>query len=150
MPCALCHSRNAGPFSFPRANPNLFWPFIVFLLVGLTLAQKGMPDSHSPTHTNFFRRGRQRILRCGDDPAMCSDRERNPWGGDTCCFQKFCKDITSDSNHCGGCGHACGFGLVCCDGKCVDVQSDSMHCGACFEECPGENRCSYAMCDYGG
>ncbi|KAK2645817.1 hypothetical protein Ddye_021012 [Dipteronia dyeriana] len=110
----------------------------------------------APTHSNFFRsafRGRQRVNpSCANDPNTCLDREKYPWGSDrsTCCFRRFCKDILRDSNHCGGCGKACGYGLVCCDGKCVDVQNDAQNCGSCFEECPGSNRCVYAMCDYGG
>lgn len=106
------------------------------------------------THFNFFPlnlRGRQGDLSCGKDPSVCLDREkRNPWGGRTCCFQRFCKDTRSDPNHCGGCGKTCAFGLTCCDGNCVDTQSDPHHCGACFDVCPGQTKCAYAMCDYSG
>lgn len=56
----------------------------------------------------------------------------------------------NDPNHCGGCGLKCAYGLACCGGTCVDIRNDPHNCGACFEECPGQNRCSYAMCDYGG
>ncbi|KAJ0035103.1 hypothetical protein Pint_24505 [Pistacia integerrima] len=107
----------------------------------------------APSHLNFFRsalRGRQRVLSCATDPGVCLDREKNPWGGTTCCFRQFCKDTLKDSSHCGACGTACGYGLVCCDGKCVDVQADPQHCGSCFEECPGKNKCVFSMCDYGG
>ncbi|GFZ13990.1 hypothetical protein Acr_24g0001800 [Actinidia rufa] len=139
---------NAASFPFPSSNSYRCWPVIVILLVGTS---HGL--SHNPTHINFFRsalRGRQRTLWCAHDPSACLDREKNPWGGTTCCFQKFCKDTASDKDHCGACGHACAFGLVCCDGNCVDVQNDPQHCGGCFEECHGENKCSFAMCDYGG
>lgn len=142
-------------------HSKYFWPFFLFLLIetsyGVSIAsarQMGLQNSEdAPTHLNFFRaalRGRQRVLSCANDPNVCSDREKNPWGGDTCCFRRFCKDTLKDSDNCGGCGKACGYGLVCCDGKCVDVQNDPRHCGSCFEECPGKNTCAYAMCDYGG
>ncbi|EOY06539.1 Stigma-specific Stig1 family protein, partial [Theobroma cacao] len=96
------------------------------------------------THLNFFRaasRGRQRVLSCARDAKICLDREKNPWGGSTCCFQQFCRDTLRDSNNCGACGacgQACAYGLVCCDGKCVDVQNDPHNCGSCFQECPGQ------------
>ncbi|XP_059630172.1 stigma-specific STIG1-like protein 4 [Cornus florida] len=120
---------------------------------GLAAAQKGVQDSGNPTHFNFFRsalRGRQRVLWCANDPTVCLDREKNPWGGSTCCYQRFCKDTMSDPNHCGACGKTCAYGFVCCNGNCVDIQNDARNCGACFEECPGQSRCFYAMCDYGG
>ncbi|KAI3728158.1 hypothetical protein L6452_16788 [Arctium lappa] len=128
---------------------------IFFLLLGIVKMISGIETgsaSSVPTHSNFFRavsRGRQRVLSCGNDPDFCSNREKNPWGGAVCCFGKFCKDVMIDPNHCGGCGHVCGYELICCDGKCVDVRNDPRHCGGCFEECRGEGRCSYAMCDYG-
>lgn len=108
--------------------------------------------SSIPTHSNFFRalsRGRQRVSWCQNDPDFCSNPEKNPWGGSVCCFGKFCKDVMADRNHCGVCGHVCGYEFICCDGKCVDVRNDPRHCGGCFEECPSPGRCSYAMCDYG-
>ncbi|KAJ4834081.1 hypothetical protein Tsubulata_016279 [Turnera subulata] len=135
-----------------------FWPLILFVLIGtchvaVAARRLDLPDSERPTHLNFFRyalRGRQRVLSCANDPNVCLDREKNPWGGSTCCFQKFCKDTLRDSNNCGACGQTCAFGFVCCDGRCVDVQNDPHHCGSCFEECPGQGRCSFAMCDYSG
>lgn len=153
---AFFHSGNPGFLLFLKATVSqcILWPFIVFLLLGtLDGFSSTRTGSTNPTHSNFFRstlRGRHRVSWCAGDPKVCTDPEKNPWGGTTCCFQKFCKDIASDNNHCGVCGRACDYGLVCCDGKCVDIQSDSQHCGACFEECPLQNRCSYAMCDYGG
>ncbi|KAA8527446.1 hypothetical protein F0562_034839 [Nyssa sinensis] len=137
---------------------KILWSFILILLIGTSWglaasSQTSIQDSDTPAHLNFFRsalQGRQRVLSCANDPTVCLDREKNPWGGSTCCFQKFCRDTMSDPNNCGACGQVCGYGFVCCDGKCVDIQNDPGHCGACFEECPGQERCSYAMCDYGG
>ncbi|GLT32501.1 hypothetical protein SLA2020_071660 [Shorea laevis] len=135
-----------------------YLPFIIFLLIGAShvvgaARELGLQEEYDvPRHLNFFRsakRGRQRLLSCGGDPTVCLDRERNPWGGSTCCFGQICKDTMRDSNHCGTCGHACAYGLVCCDGKCVDVRNDSNNCGSCFQECPGKNQCSFAMCGYG-
>ncbi|KAG5240888.1 hypothetical protein OIU76_014408 [Salix suchowensis] len=130
------------------------WAFILFLLIvtpGVDTADRPEPDI--PTHVNFLRsalRGRERVLSCADDPNVCVDRERNPWGGSTCCFRKLCKDTSRDSNNCGACGRTCGYGFVCCDGNCVDIHNDPRHCGSCFQECPGQGRCSFAMCDYSG
>ncbi|KAL3505717.1 hypothetical protein ACH5RR_031099 [Cinchona calisaya] len=132
-----------------------FWPFFILILVSTShifvKAKKVTTKNSSniPTHYNFLR-GRHRVFTCANDSNLCLDPEKNPWGGTTCCFQKFCKDTRSDPRNCGECGRTCAFGLICCDGKCVDIQNDSQHCGACFEECSGQNRCSFAMCDYGG
>ncbi|GLT99114.1 hypothetical protein SLE2022_165780 [Rubroshorea leprosula] len=143
---------------FPCPKLKNYLPFIILLLIETShvvgaARELGFPEEYVvPSHLNFFRsalRGRQRLLSCAGDPGVCLDRERNPWGGSTCCFGKFCKDTLRDSNHCGACGQACGYGLVCCDGKCVDVQNDTNNCGSCFQECPAKNRCSFAICGYG-
>ncbi|KAK6913768.1 Stigma-specific protein Stig1 [Dillenia turbinata] len=86
---------------------------ISVLLVGISSHAKDSFASTS-THMNFFRsafRGRQRVLSCADNPSVCLDREKNPWNGNTCC-SGLCKDIMSDANNCGGCGKACGYGLI--------------------------------------
>lgn len=140
------------------ATFNHYRLFILVLLIGtshgvVAVREIGLRHSNTPTHLNFFHsalRGRHRFLWCANDPVVCLDRKKNPWGRSTCCFQQLCKDTMSDANHCGACGRVCGHGLVCCDGKCVDTQNDPHNCGSCFQECPGQNGCSYAMCDYGG
>ncbi|XVF62575.1 hypothetical protein PTKIN_Ptkin09bG0019400 [Pterospermum kingtungense] len=125
------------------------------LFIILLVTETGVSESDvAATHLNFFRaalRGRRRVLSCAaGDANICSDREKNPWGGTTCCFQRFCRDTLRDPNNCGACGRACAYGLVCCGGNCVDIQNDPRNCGSCFEECPAQGRCSFAMCDYGG
>ena len=140
------------------ATFNHYRLFILVLLIGtshgvVAVREIGLRHSNTPTHLNFFHsalRGRHRFLWCANDPVVCLDPKKNPWGRSTCCFQQLCKDTMSDANHCGACGRVCGHGLVCCDGKCVDTQNDPHNCGSCFQECPGQNGCSYAMCDYGG
>lgn len=125
------------------------WLLLLFILV---FGDQIGTVSSIPTHSNFFRalpRGRQRVSWCQNDPGFCSNPEKNPWGGSVCCFGKFCKDVMADRNHCGVCGHVCGYEFVCCDGKCVDIRNDPQHCGGCFEECLSPGRCSYAMCNYG-
>ncbi|KAK6930174.1 Stigma-specific protein Stig1 [Dillenia turbinata] len=123
---------------------------IFVLLMGINSHAR---DSVAPsTHMNFFwsaLRGRQQVLSCADNPSVCLDREKNPWNGNTCC-SGLCKDIMSDANNCGGCGNACGYGLVCCYGKRVDTQNDPQNCGSCFQVCHGQEKCSFAMRDYGG
>ncbi|KDP27809.1 hypothetical protein JCGZ_18889 [Jatropha curcas] len=133
------------------------WPLFLVFLIGSSHGVAArrwdkLQESDAPTHVNFFRsalRGRQRGLSCSGDPNVCLDRKKNPWGGNTCCFQQFCRDTLRDSKNCGACGQTCGYGFVCCDGSCVDVQNDPRHCGSCFEKCPEQGRCSFAMCDYG-
>ena len=63
-----------------------------------------------------------------------------------------CVDPTTDPEHCGACGTACGAGASCrgaacvcdqgglayCDGNCVDVTSDDRNCGACGAYCNGD------------
>ncbi|KAL7608820.1 hypothetical protein Lser_V15G10463 [Lactuca serriola] len=151
--CMRCSYLSRNHHHHHHVKPrNTHWWMILFLL-SCTIDHL-VSGSNIPTHSNFFRavsRGRQRalVLGCGSDPNFCSNPEKNPWGGSVCCFGKFCKDVKSDGNHCGVCGHVCGYELVCCDGECVDVRNDNRHCGGCFEECLGQGRCSYAMCDYG-
>ncbi|MFS8030486.1 putative stigma-specific protein Stig1 [Helianthus anomalus] len=143
-PCMLC----SYPFKFSYVS-FCHWLLLLCLLV---FGNRIASVSSVPTHSNFFRAlsiGRQRVSWCQNDPDFCSNPEKNPWGGSVCCFGKFCKDVMADRNHCGGCGHVCGYEFVCCDGKCVDVRNDPRHCGGCFEGCSSPGRCAYAMCDYG-
>lgn len=157
MPSGFCDSVSLCNFSLSSARFNHFL-FVIVLLIGtsqgvVAACKIGMWQSKAPTHLSFFCSGlcgRHRFLWCANDPVVCLDRKKNPWGGSTCCFQQFCKDTLSDVNHCGACGRVCGHGLVCCDGKCVDIQNDPHNCGSCFQECPGQNGCSYAMCEYSG
>ncbi|KAL4570295.1 hypothetical protein LXL04_025947 [Taraxacum kok-saghyz] len=161
MLCSYHHRSHVKPSSVKQGGRfrNTCWLLIFFLLLttiqsisGSDFGSGSGSGSNIPTHSNFFRavsRGRQRVLGCQNDPNFCSDRKKNPWGGSVCCFGKFCKDVMSDRNHCGGCGHVCGYEVVCCGGECVDVRNDGRHCGGCFEECGGQGRCSYGMCDYG-
>ncbi|KAJ0811705.1 putative stigma-specific protein Stig1 [Helianthus annuus] len=143
-PCMLC----SYPCKFSYVSFGHWLLLLCLLVFGNLIASV----SSVPTHSNFFRalsRGRQRVSWCQNDPDFCSNPEKNPWGGSVCCFGKFCKDVMADRNHCGGCGHVCGYEFVCCDGKCVDVRNDPRHCGGCFEGCSSPGRCAYAMCDYG-
>ncbi|KAJ0980650.1 hypothetical protein J5N97_008905 [Dioscorea zingiberensis] len=105
------------------------------------------------THSEFLRAAvhgrRGRYLWCFGDPSVCLDRDKNPWGGNTCCFQRVCKDTMNDVKHCGECGHKCGYGLACCGGVCTNIESDPQHCGSCYHECPSKLECSFGMCGYG-
>ena len=102
--------------------------------------------------------------------------------GPLTCFQgeAFCQgaclDITSNPQHCGGCGIVCDSGvcsggacegepiaedpseqptedeaLMCpvgelCDGECVDTNMDNDHCGACGNACMGAMVCVDGGC----
>ncbi|MQL71968.1 hypothetical protein Taro_004287 [Colocasia esculenta] len=138
-----------------NGNGRLSWILLFSFLVLAAVhgAERASPAA-LPTHSNFLRAalrgGRHGRLTCGQDPGVCLDRGRNPWGGGTCCFGRFCKDTVNDPDHCGTCGRRCGFGLACCGGQCVDVRSDPRHCGSCHLPCPDGVACSFSMCDYGG
>ncbi|CAN0855760.1 Stigma-specific STIG1-like protein 4 [Linum grandiflorum] len=123
---------------------------LLFVSAACRPSHVGGDDEFSgrPSHLNFFRsRHRRQQGWCSrDDPKACWDRERNPWGGRTCCFGRVCKDTLRDANNCGRCGNKCPFGFVCCGGNCVDVRNDATHCGSCFQEC--QRLCSFGMCDY--
>jgi hypothetical protein len=60
-------------------------------------------------------------------------------------------DTANNGAHCGGCGRACGAGMVCnagacatscatglvaCGAACVNVASNAAHCGGCDAACP--------------
>lgn len=72
-----------------------------------------------------------------------------------------CVDTGSDPAHCGGCGKACGSGLVCangectdscptgledCAGACVNVQTSTLHCGGCGLGCTSGQLCVSGAC----
>jgi hypothetical protein len=61
-----------------------------------------------------------------------------------------CTNLQSHPNNCGTCGHVCGPGQQCqngkctqcpsgsilCSGRCVSIYTDPSHCGACGHDCP--------------
>jgi hypothetical protein len=54
-----------------------------------------------------------------------------------------CRDLDTDTAHCGTCGHACAAGETCCNGVCADLDDSEAHCGACGDPCnSGETCCS--------
>ena len=57
-----------------------------------------------------------------------------------------CVDLTSDENHCGACGIACGGGETCCNGTCRDLDADRDNCGTCGKRCTNAAH----ICDEGG
>jgi hypothetical protein len=46
----------------------------------------------------------------------------------------------------GACVDVCGQGATTCDGACRDLQSDSLHCGACRRRCGAQERCMAGAC----
>lgn len=97
---------------------------------------------------------------CGDDDGgggLC------PTGQQVCAGT--CRDVRTDSAHCGGCGNACAGSLLCVDGacgcraglfrcgeQCVDLEGDVANCGTCGNACqgpaacPGDAVCASGVC----
>jgi stigma-specific protein Stig1 len=88
-----------------------------------------------------------------------------PIGGSCPLYQELCGDgcipISSDPANCGGCGVACGEGLVCsagtcagscpigldaCGRSCVDRATDDANCGACGHACGTGEGCIEGLC----
>ncbi|KAJ7518442.1 hypothetical protein O6H91_21G069100 [Diphasiastrum complanatum] len=108
-----------------------------------------------PAHSNFvksqyYRDAKFQIALCGQDPSVCKDPVKNPGGGTTCCFSRFCSDLSVDRNNCGSCGNSCGYGINCCNGSCVNLFNNKNHCGNCQTPCFGNAQCEFGMCGYGG
>lgn len=75
-----------------------------------------------------------------------------------------CRDLTTDENNCGSCGHGCSAGLVCNRGSCQALPTDctmtpcpgdfgcnpeTRHCtSGCFSnsDCRGDAQCSSGVC----
>ena len=92
----------------------------------------------------------------GEGDPECEDEE------ELC--DESCVDVTSDSDHCGGCNISCEDGEHCddgdcvddeveceegeqlCQGRCVDLMSDEEHCGDCNVECGAEEYCDDGVC----
>ncbi|MED6211222.1 hypothetical protein PIB30_071681, partial [Stylosanthes scabra] len=52
------------------------------------------------------------------------------------CCKKHCRNVLSDRNNCGVCGHKCKvLGERCCNGVCTNVWYDDNHCGKCNNKC---------------
>ena len=117
---------------------------------------------------------------CGD--TVCAEGQRCDEGTQKCVPEQVeptctnglndcngtCKDLTSDVNNCGKCGHVCGEnetcfnsecqpeasdacaeGLDACDGDCFDFQSDANHCGGCDVKCDADQTCHNGSCTDG-
>jgi Stigma-specific protein, Stig1 len=133
------------------------WTFYFFLAIiamqpACTVPYSVKASITAPTRSNFLRAAVMgsagRRPWCGADPKMCMDRDKNPWGGNTCCLGRHCMDTARDKDNCGVCGRRCPYGLLCCGGFCIDIHADPEHCGACYNRCGAGIRCDFGMCDY--
>src|SRR6056297_2409909 len=57
------------------------------------------------------------------------------------CLYSVCRDVSSDSEHCGALQQPCQQGFECCGGECVDIWDEERHCGGCTTESKN-NTCS--------
>jgi hypothetical protein len=71
-----------------------------------------------------------------------------------------CVDVSTDANHCGGCGRlcdgsctggtcACSSGRTWCGDRCVDTSTDARHCGSCTGLCAAGQECTGGSCSCG-
>ncbi|OAE23990.1 hypothetical protein AXG93_4625s1160 [Marchantia polymorpha subsp. ruderalis] len=80
---------------------------------------------------------------------ICKDKTKNPYGGETCCGKRICRDLQYDEMNCGLCNRYCAYGLSCCSGKCVNINGDdNKNCGRCGNVCPKKYKCTFGMCGY--
>ncbi|CAJ1957129.1 unnamed protein product [Sphenostylis stenocarpa] len=64
------------------------------------------------------------------------------------CCKKHCRNVHSDKNNCGACGHKCKEGERCCSGVCTNVLSNANHCGKCNKKCSPGDSCGNGFCGY--
>jgi hypothetical protein len=70
--------------------------------------------------------------RCREDADRCGDN---------------CTDLSSDPQHCGGCGKGCAPGQSCCGGECIHCGENGVCCGGrCLTRDSGERFCDW--CGY--
>ncbi|CAA2987379.1 Hypothetical predicted protein [Olea europaea subsp. europaea] len=64
------------------------------------------------------------------------------------CCKKHCRNVLSDKNNCGICGHKCKLGERCCHGTCTNVFYNPTNCGKCDKMCSSGVKCQYGYCGY--
>jgi len=88
--------------------------------------------------------------RCVCPPTTCADGktpspttclcECAPGHTDAC--DGICRNLNTDTRHCGTCGRACGLGEGCCNGTCTPLTTNT-DCGVCGRACsPGQGCCN--------
>ena len=80
---------------------------------------------------------------------ICNGVPANKGKGLLFCCKKHCRNVLSDRNNCGVCGHKCkGLGERCCNGVCTNVLSNDNHCGKCNKKCSPGDTCGNGFCGY--
>lgn len=97
--------------------------------------------------------------RCG-----CRGYTTNPCGEGFGCCADGCKDLQTDTQNCGSCGHSCSnlecvngecrcssddpcpSGEECCSDGCRDLNSDPLNCGRCGTACESGEDCCDGEC----
>ncbi|BBN06084.1 hypothetical protein MPTK1_3g18230 [Marchantia polymorpha subsp. ruderalis] len=127
---------------------------VLLSLVALAFCFAQVSDAHDYTPTTFLRAqlagaGRSPWLSCQTNATICKDKTKNPYGGETCCGKRICRDLQYDEMNCGLCNRYCAYGLSCCSGKCVNINGDdNKNCGRCGNVCPKKYKCTFGMCGY--
>ena len=119
--------------------------------VGDAADAKGEGKRHRGKHGGRDGGDRRRGGSGGQEVAPAKKRKCK--NGTTKCGKK-CRDLTSDPEHCGDCGHACDPGQTCeasaCAGGCADCVGDlgcygenHCTCGPGYAQCPGGSNLCY-------
>ncbi|KAL1299526.1 hypothetical protein HN51_044077 [Arachis hypogaea] len=80
---------------------------------------------------------------------ICNGIPANKGKGLLFCCKKHCRNVLSDRNNCGVCGHKCKvLGERCCNGVCTNVWYNDNHCGKCNNKCSNGDKCGNGFCGY--
>ncbi|KAG6553016.1 hypothetical protein Mapa_005353 [Marchantia paleacea] len=134
-----------------KSRKQVLQVLLSLVALAFCFAQVSAADEYYPS--TFLRAqladaGRSPWLSCQKNATICKDKTKNPYGGETCCGKRICRNLQYDAQNCGACNKFCAYGLACCSGKCVNINRNEKNCGRCGNECPKKNKCTFGMCGY--
>lgn len=116
-----------------------------YYVVDTPLPHHGQGRSRSRFLASIIKKG----TRCDRETNNICHNVRANKGRDLLfCCKKHCRNVLSDKNNCGVCGHKCNQGERCCGGVCTNVLSNVRHCGKCNKECSPGDSCGNGFCGY--